>query len=56
MEKTMSENVISAATQAIFHLQLNTNDAIRYVVKEASVDAKQAGQALKQVMLGYRSK
>jgi hypothetical protein len=52
----MSKNVIDVANQAIFHLQLNTNDAIRYVVKEAEVDAKQAGQALKHVMLGYKSK
>ena len=52
----MSEQVISAATQAIFHMQLNTNEAVRYVVTQAGVDAKTAGLALKQVMVGYRSK
>lgn len=51
----MSEQVISAATQAIFHMQLNTNDAIRYVVREAGVSPKDAGQAIRQVMTGYKS-
>lgn len=50
----MSDNVLNAATQAIFHLQLNTNEAIRYVVKEAGVSPKEAGFALKEVMVGYR--
>jgi hypothetical protein len=50
----MSEQTLIAATQAIFHLQLNTQDAIRYVVKHAGVDSKHAGQALKQVMVGYK--
>ena len=52
----MSNQVINAATQAVFHLQLNTNDAIRYVVQEAGVSPKEAGQALKQVMVGYRNR
>jgi len=51
----MSEQVINAASQAVFQLQLNTNDAIRYVVKEVGVSPKEAGQALKQVMTGYKS-
>ncbi len=46
MEKTMSDTVINAANQAVFHLQLNTNEAIRYVVKEAGVSPKEAGLAL----------
>lgn len=50
----MSEQVINAASQAVFQLQLNTNDAIRYVVREAGVSPKEAGQALKQVMTGYK--
>ena len=50
----MSEQVINAAVQAVFQLQLNTNDAIRYVVREAGVSHKEAGQALKQVMTGYK--
>lgn len=52
----MSENLINTATQAIFQLQLNTNDAIRYVIKEAGVDPKEAGQALKHVMVGYKQR
>lgn len=51
----MSEQVINAASQAVFQLQLNTNDAIRYVVREAGVSPKEAGQALKQVMTGYKA-
>lgn len=50
----MQENVLNAANQAIFHLQFNTNEAIRYVVKESGVSPKEAGQALKQVMTGYK--
>lgn len=51
----MSEQVLTAANQAIFHLQLTTAEAVRYVVKQAQVDAKTAGQALKQVMVGYKA-
>jgi len=50
----MREQVLTAANQAIFHLQFNTNEAVRYVVKEAGVSPKEAGQALKQVMTGYK--
>lgn len=50
----MSEQVINVANQAVFQLQLNTNEAVRYVVKEAGVDARTAGQALKEVMTGYK--
>ena len=50
----MNQNVINYANEAIFHLQLQTKDAIRYVIKHAGVDAKSAGQALKQVMVGYK--
>ena len=51
----MSEHVLTAANQAIFHLQLTTAEAVRYVVKQAQVDAKTAGQALKQIMVGYKA-
>ena len=52
----MSTQVIDAATQAVFQLQLNTNDAIRYIVKETQVSPKEAGQALKDVMVGYQKR
>jgi len=52
----MSQHVLEMATQAIFQLQLNTNEAIRYVVKEAGISPKEAGLALKEVMVGYRSR
>ena len=52
----MSEQVINVATQAVFQLQLNTNEAIRYIVKEAQVSPKEAGQALRDVMVGYQKR
>lgn len=52
----MSVHVIDVAAQAVFQLQLNTNDAIRYIVKEAQVSPKEAGQALKDVMVGYQKR
>lgn len=52
----MSERTLTAANEAIFHLQLATDDAIRYVVRNGHCDPKTAGQALKQVMVGYKSR
>ena len=51
----MSERTLNAANQAIFHLQLNTSDAIRYVVKNSGVDAREAGLAIKETLVGYKS-
>jgi translation initiation factor 2 alpha subunit (eIF-2alpha) len=50
----MNQLAIDRATEAVFHMQLQTKDAMRYVIKTAGVDAKTAGQALKQVMVGYK--
>lgn len=50
----MSEKTIDIATEAIFQLQLNTTEAIRYVVKRASISPKEAGLAIKQAMVGYK--
>lgn len=50
----MQENILNRAGEAIFCLQLNTPEAIRYVVKHAHVDSKTAGQAIKQVLVGYK--
>lgn len=52
----MSERTITAATEAIFQMQLNTNEAIRYVVKRTSVSPKEAGIAIKEAMVGYKYK
>lgn len=54
-ENAMSERTLNAANQAIFHLQLNTSDAIRYVVKNSGVDAREAGLAIKETLVGYKS-
>ena len=50
----MNQIVIDRATEAVFHLQLNTVPAVRYVMKHAIVDKKTAGLAIKQVMVGYK--
>jgi len=52
----MSEKTLDAANQAIFHLQLNTDEAIRYVVKNASVSPKEAGMAIKETLVGYKTR
>ena len=52
----MSETTLAAANQAIFQLQLNTDEAIRYVVKNAHVDPKSAAAAIKETMVGYKTK
>jgi len=52
----MSEQTIGVATEAIFQLQLNTAEAIRYVVKRAGVSPRDAGTAIKEAMVGYKSR
>lgn len=52
----MSANTLNAANEAIFHRQLNTEDAIRYVSKTAEVSPGEAGRAIKEVMVGYKRK
>lgn len=52
----MSEQTLNAANEAIFHLQLDTNEAVRYVIKHAKVDPKSAGHAIKEVMTGYKNR
>jgi hypothetical protein len=55
-ETAMSEQTLTAANQAIFHLQLNTDEAIRYVIKTARVAPKEAGEAIKHTLVGYKTK
>ena len=52
----MSEQTLNAANTAIFHLQLNTEEAIRYVIRNASVDPKTAGSAIKETLVGYKAR
>jgi len=52
----MSEKTLNTANQAIFHMQLNTDEAIRYVVKHASVSPKEAGLAIKETLVGYKTR
>jgi hypothetical protein len=50
----MSEKTLNAANEAIFQLQLNTNDAIRYVIKTSNASPKEAGEAIKETVVGYK--
>lgn len=50
----MNQQTLDAANEAIFHKQLNTDKAIRYVINAAKVDPKQAGSAIKLVLVGYK--
>lgn len=50
----MTEVTLNAANEAIFFLQLNTNEAVRYVVKQANVSPREAGDAIRDVMTGYK--
>lgn len=55
-ENAMSEKTLNTANQAIFHLQLGTDDAIRYVIKNASVSPRDAGIAIKETLVGYKTR
>jgi|APCry1669192269_1035402.scaffolds.fasta_scaffold178733_1 hypothetical protein len=50
----MTPQIERAATQAIFHLQLNTGSAIRHVCKVTGVESDVATQALRAVMTFHR--
>lgn len=51
----MSRALELAAIQAIFHRQYSTDRATRFVVKATGVNAHQAEQALRDVMLSYKT-
>ena len=44
----MNSHVEQIANQAVFQLQFNTRDAIRYVQRNTGVDQATAQQAIKQ--------
>ena len=45
---------LETANEAIFQNQMTTEQAVRYVVKNADVDTQTAKQAVQEVMTGYK--
>lgn len=45
----MSNRVEAMANEAVFVLQFNTREAVRYVMRNAQADEKTAQSAIKQV-------
>lgn len=52
----MSQSLEQAAIEAVFHRQLSTERATRYVATQAGVSAEQALEALQFVMTSYRNR
>lgn len=52
----MSKNVMNAANTAIFYFQFNTNDAVRFVIRNTKVDSATAQAAIKETLTGYKKK
>lgn len=50
----MQSNVERFANEAVFQLQFNSRDAIRYIERNAGVDEKTAKQALKSAVTFHR--
>jgi hypothetical protein len=50
----MSAILEMAAIQAVYHRQLNTDRAVRYVTTQTGVNEKQALDALRQVMVASK--
>lgn len=42
------------ATEAVFQLQLNTEQAVKYVSRNANVDGQEALRAVRSVMTAYK--
>lgn len=47
---------LETANEAIFQNQMNTEQAVRYVVKQADVDTQTARHAVQEVLTGYKNK
>jgi len=45
-----------AANEAIHGLQLNWNDAVKFVCRNAKVDQREASKALESILTGYKRK
>lgn len=50
----MNQQVEAVATEAVFQLQFNTRDAVRYVQRNAKVDEKTAQQAVRQTVTFHK--
>jgi hypothetical protein len=50
----MNPQVEAMANQAIFQLQFNTRDAVRYVVRNTGADERVAQQAVKTVSVFHK--
>jgi hypothetical protein len=44
-----------AANEAVFGLQLNIKQAVKFVVRNAKTDTKTAKKILKEVMVSYKN-
>ena len=54
----MNEEAIEieyAANEAVFGLQLNTKQAVKFVVRNAKTDTKTAKKILKEVVVSYKN-
>jgi len=49
-EKTTSERVEAMANEAVFQLQFNTREAVRYVMRNAGANEADATSAIKTVV------
>tara|TARA_B110000259_G_C13639276_1_gene251623 strand:+ start:124 stop:279 length:156 start_codon:yes stop_codon:yes gene_type:complete len=50
------KNISTAATEAVFHLQMNTRDAVRHVVRQTGCDNRTAEEAVANVLTGYKTR
>ena len=48
------KDISTAANEAIFHLQLNSRDAVRHVMRQTGCDNKIAEAAVASVMTSYK--
>lgn len=50
------KDISTAATEAVFHHQLNTRDAVKYVVRQIGCDNKVAEAAVQTVLTSYKTR
>lgn len=50
----MSQDVEYAANEAVFGMQLNMDQAVKFVMRNANTDKRTARQALERVMTQYK--
>lgn len=50
----MNPRVEAMANEAVFQLQFNTRDAVRYVQRNARVDEQTARQAVRQTVVFHK--